>query len=97
MSKGSKQRPGAGYAEGYAGIDWGKPIPGVPLICTACNTEPCDCERTEDGPGQDGASKEVKTHYERGQIVTLQVSIPFDLTVTQDAIAQAIKARMEGA
>jgi hypothetical protein len=82
MSKGDKRiaesKPGS-YGRGYDGIDWsGSP---VPLICTACNTEPCDCQVTEDGPGQDGeqsdmgnhisgpgqdeASQEVKTHYER--------------------------------
>lgn len=54
MSKGSKQRPGAGYAEGWDTIF------RVPLICTACNTEPCDCERTEDGPGQDEASDQER-------------------------------------
>jgi hypothetical protein len=59
MSKGSKQRPGAGCAEGWDTIF------GVPLICTACNTDPCECERTTDGPEQDEASQEVKTNYER--------------------------------
>lgn len=59
MSKGSKQRPGTGYAEGWDAIF------NVPLICTACNTEPCDCQGTVDGPGQDEASQEVKTNYER--------------------------------
>ena len=88
--KGSGRRPGAGYAEGWDAI-----FANVPLICTACNTEPCDCQVTEDGPGQcanrcprkspygdvvcgdcldrslkngpgqNEASKEVKTHYER--------------------------------
>ncbi len=61
--KGSKRvpetKPG-NYRQGYDSIDWGKPIPGVPLICTACNTEPCDCERTEDGPGQDGEIDQEK-------------------------------------
>ena len=58
----AESKPGS-YGRGYDGIDWsGSP---VPLICTACNTEPCDCQVTEDGPGQDEASKEVKTHYER--------------------------------
>lgn len=61
--KGDARRPGTGYTENYAGIDWGKEIP--PLICTACNTEPCVCCPTEDGPGQDEASQEVKTHYDR--------------------------------
>ena len=53
MSKGSKQRPGAGYAEGWDTIF------GIPLICTACNTKPCECDRSTDGPGQDKTEEEV--------------------------------------
>jgi len=62
MSKGSKQRPGTGYAENFVRIF----TPSTPpLTCPVCGEDACICERTEDGPGQDEASKEVKTHYER--------------------------------
>lgn len=54
MSKGHARRPGTGYAEGHDRL-WPAPIPGVtPTVCQVCGDEPCSCERTEDGPGQDG-------------------------------------------
>ena len=50
--KGSKQRPGAGYAQGYAGIDWGKRDP-EPTPCDCAGKGCTVCAPTEDGPGQE--------------------------------------------
>lgn len=52
MSKGSKVRPGKGYADGFDRIfTTNDAVP--PLICPACQEEICICQGTEDGPGQD--------------------------------------------
>jgi hypothetical protein len=49
MSKGSGRRPGVMPPE-----NWARIFENVPLVCTACKNEPCDCQRTDDGPEQDG-------------------------------------------
>lgn len=60
MSKGSKQRPGTGYAHGYDLIKWPTDI------CPVCGElkVKCGCVPTEDGPGQmdaDDTKKESKS------------------------------------
>jgi hypothetical protein len=62
MSKGSARRPGTMPPDAWERIF--KPL-HAPLFCGACNDEQCVCQPTTDGPGQDEASQEVKTHYER--------------------------------
>jgi hypothetical protein len=57
--KGSARRPGK-IPPGA----WDTIFTNVPLICTACNTEPCDCQRTTDGPGQDEARDVAKLPYD---------------------------------
>jgi len=54
--KGDKRVPMAITRDQFVS-NWDKAFANVPLICPACNTEPCDCERTEDGPGQDEAAE----------------------------------------
>jgi len=55
MSKGSRIRPGAGYAEGWDTIFRDPP----PTPCE-CAGKGCPvCAPTEDGPGQDGAVRDV--------------------------------------
>lgn len=58
--KGGARRPGTGYAEGADRI-WPEP----PKYCPGCGMLPSWCACTDDGPGQDEASQEVKTNYER--------------------------------
>jgi hypothetical protein len=60
MSKGSKQRPGAGYAEGWDAIFRDPP----PTPCE-CAGKGCPvCAPTEDGPGQDEARDVAKLQYD---------------------------------
>ncbi len=56
MSKGSKQRPGAGYAEGWDAIFSNADASGKCPVCNE-NVARCACVPTEDGP-QDGEDKE---------------------------------------
>lgn len=58
MSKGSARRPGT-----IPDSAWDAIFKPNPPECAVCRPDPCIC--TDDGPGQDAASKEVKTHYER--------------------------------
>jgi hypothetical protein len=55
--KGSRQRPGAGYAEGWDAIFTNADASGK---CPVCNESVarCACVPTEDGPGQPGAVDE---------------------------------------
>lgn len=62
--KGDARRPGAGYAEGWDAIFNTPDLSGKCPVCNE-NVDRCVCHPTKDGPGQDEASKEVKTHYER--------------------------------
>jgi len=56
MSKGSNQRPGTGYSEGWAAIDWSRHN----KQCGLCQKpiDKCGCCPTEDGPGQVDEKKE---------------------------------------
>lgn len=59
MSKGSKQRPGTGYAEGAERI-W----PEESKYCPGCGLLPSWCACTTDGPGQDEARDAAKLPYD---------------------------------
>jgi hypothetical protein len=62
--KGDDPRPMAITRDEF-NSNWDKAFANVPLICTACNTEPCDCQGTEDGPGQDEAERWPHDHHPR--------------------------------
>ncbi len=64
MSKTSKPRP-LSIPRDQFGAQFEAVMPRTQKHCPGCGYLPSWCVCTQDGPGQDEASKEVKTHYER--------------------------------